>query len=234
MRVVAALVLSLVVLGSLGCSGSAPVVRRLGNESPPGGPPVLSAPFFRGYLDVPAVAAVARGQVLDASLLAPLLDDAHADEAAALVNAAGALARPALRSIEVIVLEAILRHHDEAGLGKPERTADLTGAEAFVLGYVRSLTELDPASEGTDDGSFAAASATRLLRHARKRLAARAPLCGVLVLAHNLERTRWRDPCRASDAADEVFFVVKRSALPEGAKSALREGLEGVVVGCRQ
>lgn len=196
----------------------------------------VTAPFFKAWVQDPAVQGVVRRRRLWASTLAEALQaDSTGDTAVVLVNAALHLASLSAWDATGLVWEALRLRHP----GWPTQLASahfaldtLLPGEALALGYARAVAAdwLRPAPAKP---TVAAARAQDLLEHARRV----APIDSVwapwLWQLLTLDMQRERDPCAAAARATPLAEVLAKSEkMPEAAKASLALALRTLAGRC--
>jgi hypothetical protein len=194
---------------------------------------VLTAPFFRGWLQDPAVQAVAtRKRLLQSELLAVLAADPTGDRTVVVLNAALHLAAISGWDLDSQMWAAITARHPQPAGNPPLTTSQLTSAEALALGYARGLAAAwqHPPQPG---GGARTALPQELLDAARSGASMDALLAPLLWQLLAIDRERSSDPCRAADRAEALSVALLRGQrLPPAAQTVVQQALTTVQQAC--
>ena len=204
----------------------------------------VMAPFFKGYLQDPAIATVARGQRLDELVVAAMLArDPSGDLSIALINASVLLRRVDFDDNLDMVWMGIVRRHGLLDADDTKRRAlpmsALTATEAMALAYGKAIAgeTSGPAPAGaapSNDASQPAWGATprALFAWARQRVPGNASLGPIIALAHEVDVDREINACAAAKRPEALGFVINKSSLPMPARAVLAEAMNSVQAGC--
>ncbi len=226
------------------------VISRPGRPTRPGRPSSVGregqgiafsvlAPIFKGYLNVPLVAQLARRVRLDAVMLWQLLKtDPTGDVTLAALNASVLMRRLAPDDTFEVALEAVLRVRGQLGASKAQvaaiKVSQLSGPQAMTLAYARALQGRGRGKpELPGDPAILRASPRQLFAHARQRVPANAALGPILFLSHKVDLQRAASPCAAQKRAEATGFVLQKSTLPSASKAALIAAMTAVRSQCR-
>jgi hypothetical protein len=194
---------------------------------------VLTAPFFRGWLQDPAVRAVAtRRRLLQSELLAVLAADPTGDRTVVVLNAALHLAAISGWDLDSQMWAAITVRHPQPAGTPPLTTSQLTAAEALALGYARGLAGAWQQAPQPAGGARTALP-QELLDAARSGASMDALLAPLLWQLLAVDRERTNDPCRAADRAEALSVALQRGQrLPPAAQTVVQQALTTVQQSC--
>ena len=210
--------------------------RQSTSAPPPASTPfVVTAPFFKGWLQDPLVNKLAVGARLDAPMLVDALQrDATGDLAIVALNATALAGRQTADQTAELTWQAIASRHGVRG--DPDATliglAQLTPQEAIVYGYAQALKPQGIAIK-EDVANARPLSPTTLFAAAKGKLPSAATLGPLMAFGHAIDLEREPNHCRPIDLEDALRGVVLRATLPELARLPLVQALDTLLGQCK-